>query len=122
MDKRLQKAIDKANQEKEKQKQIELDKAQDQAKRYEAYIKSELPKARKWIKDKLWNKISEIEMSGRNYLYLGSDKIDGVSVDAICKEVKKIKGLKITSQSSCIYENAECVGVGEPEYSIEWEK
>jgi hypothetical protein len=46
---------------------------------------------------------------------------DGIPAEAIFQAAKKIKGLKPRVEYPSIYENAEFVGTGDAQYSIEWE-
>jgi len=121
IDKRLQEALDKAA----KQKAAEDKKARDEneiaRKEHEAFIKKWLPKARKWIDEKLFNQIVEAEANNRHYILLGSHYEDGIPSEAIYEAVKKVKGLKAIVKTSPVYENAEYVGQSEPSYWIEWE-
>ncbi len=123
MDKKLKEAIDKGKSNKEKKARKERKVVDKQRAKHKKYIDSYLPKARKWIQDVLFVEIAKEEAAGCTYrsIYLGSNYKDGIPAEAIYEAAQKIKGLKATYSCGSIYENAECVGVGEKEYSIGWE-
>lgn len=125
MDKKLKEAIDKGRATKEKKEAAEQKALEDKRAEHRKYIKKHLPAAREWIATVLFAKIAEVESSTANYksrfIYLGSGHEAGIPVEAIYEAAQKIKGLKPTYECHSIYESGECVGVGEPVYSIKWE-
>jgi len=121
IDKRLQDALNKAVTQKAAKDKKARDANEEARLEHERYIKKWLPKARKWISEKLFPRITEEEASGRHYILLGSQYENGIPSEAIYEAAKKVKGLKSVMKTSPIYENAEYVGQSEPSYWIEWE-
>jgi hypothetical protein len=124
MDENLKKAIEKGRA--KKAAKLRESRAASDAKtsEHQKYINKYLPEARKWIKNKLFKQIAQAEADFQNYSSRNiplSDSEDGIPAEAIFQAAKKVKGLKPRVEYPSIYENAEFVGTGDAQYSIEWE-
>lgn len=124
MDKLLKNAIENGQTIKSQEEKKVAQEREDARNAHLKLVESELPKARKWIKEILFAKIAEEEAKSYIYrsIYLGDyTYTDGVLTEAIYEAAKEIEGLKPRYDRPAIYEHAEFQGVGDPVYRIEWE-
>ncbi len=120
IDDMLKAALDKAVKKKQAKAKIASSANQLAKDEHNKFLKKWMPKARLWIKEKLFDQITEAEASGKHYILLGCYE-SGIPSEVIYEAAKKIKGLKPVIKTRPIYENAEYVRDSEPTYSIEWD-
>lgn len=119
IDSRLQEAVQKGYEKKVKAQRKEADeKRAAQAKR-ERELRRYRPKARTWIKDKLFKLIAEEESKGYRQLHL-NENTDGIPTEVIYDLVKKINGLDITCNREVIWEDSDYGKEYGLVYTITW--
>jgi hypothetical protein len=123
MNKDLKAAIENGMSAKQKEQHAREKAEQKASKQRQIHIKSQLPKARKWIEKVLFAEIAKIEAEltsdYQRSIYLGDGR-DGISAEAIYMAAKEVDGLIPFIDHGAIYENAEYQGPGEPSYYIKW--
>lgn len=119
IDKRLQAAVEKGYADKLKaQKKEAMDKLEAQKKKQRELDRA-LPKARTWVRDKLFKLIAEEEAKGCRQLSL-DENTDGIPTEVIYSLVKKIKGLDITCSRQVIWEDSDYGKEYGLVYTITW--
>ena len=119
IDKRLQEAVEKGYAEKLKaQKKEAMDKLEAQKKKQRELDRA-LPKARTWVRDKLFKLIAEAEAKGYRQVSL-DENTDGIPTEVIYSLVKKIKGLDITCSRQVIWEDSDYGKEYGLVYTITW--
>lgn len=105
-DKRLSQAVQNGL---AKKNQIEQKIANEKAVREEAHkqeIKKYLPKAKAWVKDKLFNLIAEEESKGSSVLIF-NEWVDEFPMEVAVPLIQKINGLSIWSQNDVVWEDSD---------------
>lgn len=125
VDERLQVALNKAIANKKQKERKTADAVQIAQDEHAKFIRKWMPKARKWINEKLFKQITEAETNGIHYLLLGRYE-DSIPSEVIYEAAKKIKGLRPVLKRNPIYRDGEDTDredTGEYiiHYSIEWD-
>ena len=117
IDDMLKAALDKAVKKKQAKAKIASSANQLAKDEHNKFLKKWMPKARLWIKEKLFDQITEAEASGKHYILLGCYE-SGIPSEVIYEAAKKIKGLKPVEKRSFPTDNYPN---GAPVYYIEWD-
>ena len=119
MDKRLQKALNKAVQQKQAKQRVSANVSSEAKKEHDKFIKKWMPKARAWIDEKLFPQIVEAESNSKHYILLGRYE-DSIPSEVIYEAAKKVSGLKASVKTAQSYDHI----FGDPTiitYVIEWD-
>jgi hypothetical protein len=119
IDKRLQEAVQKGFENKVRKQRKEADAARAKREAHEKSLKKYLPKARAWVKEKLFKEIAKQEASGYSCLSLDANT-DGIPTEVIYNLVKKIEGLQISCTEKVIWEDSDYGKVRGLVYTIVW--
>lgn len=119
IDKRLQEAVQKGFEKKIKTQRKEADEKRAAREAHERSLKRYLPKARKWVKEKLFKLIADEESRGSFRLHL-DENTDGIPTEVIYGLVKKISGLDITYSREVIWEDSDYGKEYGTVYTITW--
>ena len=117
IDDMLKAALDKAVKKKQAKAKIASSANQLAKDEHNKFLKKWMPKARLWIKEKLFNQITEAESNGKHNILLGCHE-NGIPSIVIFEAAKKIKGLKPVEKRSFPTDNYPN---GAPVYYIEWD-
>lgn len=118
VDKNLKAALDKAVKKKQKLNNKSINEQSFENRKRAAHIKKWMPKAKAWIKNKLFNMITEAEAEGCHYILLSSFYEDGIPTEVIYEAAKNVKGLRPIYKS---YVSERTLEVESESYSIEWD-
>ena len=113
----LKAALDKAIKKRQAKEKKALGAKQEESDEHNRFIKKWMPKARLWIKEKLFDQITEAEANGKHFVLLGRYE-SGVPSEVIFEAAKKIKGLKPVMKRSFTTDEHP---TGAPVYYIEWD-
>lgn len=119
IDSRLQEAIQQGYAQKIKAAQKKADADRRDKEKHEKELRKYLPKARTWIRDKLFKLITEQEATGSTRLTL-NENTDGIPTEVIYGLVKKIDGLYITYSREVIWEDSDYGKEYGTVYTITW--
>lgn len=125
IDDMLKAALDKAIKKRQAKEKKALGAKQEESDEHNRFIKKWMPKARLWIKEKLFDQITEAEANGKHFVLLGRYE-SGVPSEVIFEAAKKIKGLHPVIKDSPDYKDIDGInpiqGKGKIiTYSIEWD-
>ena len=119
IDSRLQEAVQQGYAKKIKKQQKESDEKRAAKEKHERELRRYLPKARTWIRDKMFKLIAEAEATGSTRLTL-NENTDGIPTEVIYGLVKKINGLDITCNQEVIWEDSDYGKEYGLVYTITW--
>lgn len=119
IDSRLQEAVQQGYEKKVKAQRKEADEKRAAKEKHEKELRKYLPKARTWIRDKLFKLIADAESKGHRQLHL-SENTDGIPTEVIYGLVKKINGLDITYNREVIWEDSDYGKEYGTVYTITW--
>lgn len=119
IDNRLAEAVQRGFKEKKAKEQKEYDERKAKADAHEAELKKFIPKARKWVKENLFDLIAKEESKGSNTLIIG-DYVDGIPTEVIAPLIKKIDGLSCWRQNDITWQDSDFGTVREDRYYIQW--
>jgi|SRR5271166_2600407 len=119
VDKRLQEAVQKGFEKRTKAQRKTADEAQAKLEAHQNELKRQLPKARAWVKDKLFEEIAKEEARGSRTLVL-DDYVDGISTEVIFNLVRKIDGLDISCREATLWEDSDYGKITGLRYYITW--
>ena len=106
IDNRLQEAVEAGYAKKLKAQRKEAEEHLKAQQRHERELRKSLPKARTWIRDKLFKLIAKAESEGSRQISL-NENTDGIPTEVIYNLVKKINGLDITCSKEVIWEDSD---------------
>ncbi len=117
----LSKAIKAGNKAKSAAERKKTKEADDARKKHKEYIKSQIPEAKKWIKDVLMKKITEETAKGCSRISLGDRHgHPGISAEAIYEAAKMIDGLKPGTVDHNEYDSDGYLRSWATAYYVEW--
>lgn len=119
IDSRLQEAVQKGYEKKIKAQRKEADEKRAAQAKHERELRRYVPKARTWIRDKLFKLIAEAEAKGSKSLTL-DENTDGIPTEVIAPLIQKIQGLYITWSRQVIWEDSDYGKEYGMVYTISW--
>lgn len=119
IDSRLQEAVQQGYEKKLKAQRKEAEEKRAAKEKHERELRRYLPKARTWIRDKLFKLIAKEESQGSFRLRL-DENTDGIPTEVIYGLVKKINGLDITCSREVIWEDSDYGKEYGTVYTITW--
>lgn len=119
IDSRLQEAVQQGYAQKIKAAQKKADADRRDREKHEKELRRYLPKARTWIRDRLFKLIAEAEAKGVPLLHL-DENTDGIPTEVIYGLVQKIEGLQISCTRQVIWEDSDYGKEYGLVYTITW--
>lgn len=121
MDERLKAALDKGKQARDAGARAEKAVAKAKEDKHKAEIEAQMPKARRWLNENLFDLIARAEASPSPYRRIGLSNSYGVSAEALFQAAKEIEGINPEFRWHCSDPDPESwSNEGYYEYWIEW--